>query len=1040
MDISTSEVGRSTGSTGVRSSTTLSNTSVSAGSGNVEPTPIATMFEHILASLARFETRMDDFDRRLVPPRSGTTHSLGLPSHWFTDALPKSLPNSIPTQSVVTSIPPPPRSSWEQSGSGTGIGGGNLTVSSALPPFSMPSLLGSFGSGSQASTGPLTSWDPPGFTQGVTLPSGRQQTSWDNPDVAQSRRSASMGTAAGCQDETTALQWLRRCELDCSVQYYFDHLMMPEAYRLHYAVMLFEQQAAEWVFNYRASNPIVLWHDFLEDVRRHFDPQSFEDYLGLIAKLVQTGSLADYNATFESMRNRIPNIPESTFLPIYIAGLQQPVQSQVKHSHPRSVAAAMAFAIEFDCSVEKPAAQPGPQRRNWPPRDQKGTPAAGPQQPQSQVATRPVYARGPDYSKLPVIHLTAAQRADRTRRGLCVYCEEKWVQGHACKRPFLAYMGAEDGEETEETDMPTEHQEPKVITTDLSHIYAMEGRQRPEAMEFKGTIGANQVVILVDTGSSHDFLHPRVAQKLSLPLTAIKPFRVYVGNGESLVCSHASLQTRVVIQSQIFLIDLHILPVHGLDVILGLAWLKSLRRVTSDFVDGTLEFIRNGIPIRLKVAAPLVQPASLKVVARLLTLKGAAELFEMVTVAGVDDLNPTVDPPQFSDDLDPMILAVLRSHEAVFRTPTGVPPPRPLDHRIHLLPNSKPVNVRPYRYPYFQKNEIEKQVKEMLASGVIRPSHSSFSSPVLLIRKKDGSFRFCIDYRALNTITVPDHFPIPTSDELFDELGAARFFTKLDLRSGYHQIRMHADDVFKTAFRTHDGHFEFLVMPFGLTNAPSTFQSAMNTIFRPLLRLFVIVFFDDILVYSPTLESHVRHLHEVLMILKANFFLVKLSKCTFCSTKVEYLGHLISAGQLKADPEKIAAMVAWPAPSSVKQLRGFLGLTGYYRRFVANYATIAGPLTELLKKDAFTWSAAADDSFQALKTAMTSAPVLRLPDFSKVFCIETDASDFGVGAVLLQEGHPLASVVDVPLGAVCDSGGSAEMALVLAWARIRDSK
>ncbi|XP_042067396.1 uncharacterized protein LOC121810711 [Salvia splendens] len=637
----------------------------------------------------------------------------------------------------------------------------------------------------------------------------------------------------------------------------------------------------------------------------------------------------------------------------------------------------MALAIEFDSSSATPAPQPGPQRRPWQPRDQKGPTLAAPQhQHQPQPATKPVYARGPEYSKLPVIHLTTAQRADRTRRGVCIYCEEKWGPSHACKRPFLAYMGADMDEEVAELDTSADQQEPpEVITADLSHIYALDGR---------------------------------VAQRLALPLTAVKPFRVYVGNGASLVCTHASLQTRVVIQSHVFLIDLHILPIHGPDVILGLAWLKSMRRVTNDFVDGTLEFVRNGEPICLKVSAPMAQEVLLKTVATLLSFSGEAEMFELVAVPGADDPEGDSDHPQFPADLDPMILAVLRSHEAVFHAPTGMPPARPFDHRIHLLPNVKPVNVRPYRYPYFQKTEIERQVKEMLASGVIWPSQSPFSSPVLLIRKKDGTFRFCIDYRALNTATVPDHFHIPTSDELFDELGSARFFTKLDLRSGYHQIRMHTDDVFKTAFRTHDGHFEFLVMPFGLTNAPSTFQSAMNTIFRPLLRTFVIVFFDDILVYSPTLESHVRHLHEVLTILKDNHFFVKLSKCAFCSTTVEYLGHLITEGQLMADPEKIKAMVAWPVPASIKQLRGFLGLTCYYRRFIAHYATLARPLTELLKKDAFAWTPAAQDSFIALKEAMTSAPVLHLPDFSKVFYIETDESDFGVGAVLLQEGHPLA--------------------------------
>lgn len=311
-------------------------------------------------------------------------------------------------------------------------------------------------------------------------------------------------------------------------------------------------------------------------------------------------------------------------------------------------------------------------------------------------------------------------------------------------------------------------------------------------------------------------------------------------------------------------------------------------------------------------------------------------------------------------------------------------------------------------YPYCQKNEIERQVREMLDQGIIQRSSIPFSSQVLLIRKKDGSFRFCIDYRALNTATVPDHFPISTADELFDELGKARVFTKLDLRSGYHQIRMHEEDVYNTALRMHVGHFEFLVMPFGLTNAPSTFQAAMNAIFQPMLRKFMIVFFDDILVYSPSQEMHDQHLASVLSVLQQHKFFVKLSKCSFCSTSVAYLGHFVTDGLLKADPSKIEAMTAWPTPKTVKQLRGFLGLTGYYRRFITNYALIAAPLTDLLKKDAFVWSAEAEASFGEPKAAMTTTPVLRLPDFEIPFCIETDASDAGIGAVLLQENHPIA--------------------------------
>ncbi|XP_041995638.1 uncharacterized protein LOC121745745 [Salvia splendens] len=758
-----------------------------------------------------------------------------------------------------------------------------------------------------------------------TLPS-----CWSNPALRQNPGSSSTDPSRLIKmkpsrfNGTEAPSWISR------VQFYFDQLMLPVDQRLHYVVMLFDPPAVDWIFNYQANNTGVLWPDFLEDVRRRFDPLCFQNFIGLIAKLTQTGP---WQNTTTSLR--------------------------VRHQYPTSV----ALAVEYDGCIERPTLSPRFQCHQWVPREQRlvtGSATGGP--PDATGAAKPNQLKTSPYARLPVIRLSAAEKADRTKKNLCWYYPEKYTSSHVCNKTSLAYMGVDENSEDHEDGQPKPPEAAEIITADISHIYSLDGKHRAEAIELHGSIGASPVLILVDTRSTHDFLHPRIAERLALPLKQVRPFRVYVGSGESIIYSHASINTRLVIQNQVFLVDLHILQVHGSDVILGMAWLKSLRRVTNDFEQGTLEFVRDGKQVCLKIDSQLPREVSVRTFAALMRLHGEADLFEVVAVPPGSERTGVADPPAFPADLPDSIHAVLEAHASVFSLPSGMPPPRLCDHRIHLRPDSKPVNVRPYRYPYFQKNEIERQVREMLESGIIRPSQSSFSSSVLLIRKKDGSFRFCIDYRALNTASVPDHFPILTADELFDELGAARYFTKLDLHSGYHQIRMHTSDVYKTAFRTHDGHFEFLVMPFGLTNAPSTFQSAMNAIFRPVFR----------------------------------------------NSTVDYLGHLISDGQLKADPSKIEAMVAWPTPTTVKQLRGFLGLTGYYRRFIAHCTVIAGPLTDLLKKDVFAWSEVATESFTRLKTAMVSAPVMRLPDFTRPFYLETDASDFGVGAVLLHDNHPLA--------------------------------
>jgi hypothetical protein len=364
-----------------------------------------------------------------------------------------------------------------------------------------------------------------------------------------------------------------------------------------------------------------------------------------------------------------------------------------------------------------------------------------------------------------------------------------------------------------------------------------------------------------------------------------------------------------------------------------------------------------------------------------------------------------IETPPVPQDLQ----ALLSKHQTVFSTPQGLSPSHNVhDHSIPLVPGSLPPNIRPYRHPFAQKNEIEKMVQELLTVGVIHTSTSPYSSPIIMVLKKEGSWRMCPDFRAFNKLTIKDKFPIPVIDDLLDELSGAQFFTKVDLCSGYHQMRMKEVDIPKTAFHTHEGHYEFLVMPFGLCNAPSTFQSLMNHVFHPFLHHFVLVFFDDILIYRKTWSDHLTHVDQVLRLLSQHQVFLKQSKCAFGASEVEYLGHLVGKDGVRVDPKKIEAMQDWPHPKTLKSLCGFLGLTGYYRKFLKNYGKIAAPLTDLLKKNSFTWTLAAAQAFQTLKMTMCTTLVLALPDFTKTFVLECDASRKGIDVVLMQEGRPLA--------------------------------
>ncbi|KAJ9557269.1 hypothetical protein OSB04_011883 [Centaurea solstitialis] len=341
--------------------------------------------------------------------------------------------------------------------------------------------------------------------------------------------------------------------------------------------------------------------------------------------------------------------------------------------------------------------------------------------------------------------------------------------------------------------------------------------------------------------------------------------------------------------------------------------------------------------------------------------------------------------------------------------PDGLPPIRGIEHQIDLMPGATIPNRPAYRANPEETKELQKQVGELLEKGIIRKSLSPCAVPVILVTKKDGTWRMCIDCRVVNKITVKYRHPIPRLDDMLDELHGAKIFTKIDLKSGYHQIRIKEGDEWKTAFKTKFGLYEWLVMPFGLTNAPSTFMRLMNHVLRHFIGKFVVVYFDDILIYSRSMHDHVEHLKLVLTSLREQKLYANLKKCTFCVKEVVFLGYIVGETGLRVDEAKLKAILDWPIPTSVSEVRSFHGLASFYRRFVKDFSTKSSPLNDLVKKNVkFEWGEKQQKAFEQLKHDLTNSPVLALPDFSKTFDIECDASGIGIGVVLLQGGRPIA--------------------------------
>ena len=510
-------------------------------------------------------------------------------------------------------------------------------------------------------------------------------------------------------------------------------------------------------------------------------------------------------------------------------------------------------------------------------------------------------------------------------------------------------------------------------------------------------------LILFDPGSSENFISTELAQKLGIQTEemgmAIEAQGAF--KGQQVPVTPLIGKLRVHVQGYVDQEEFYISPLATEDVILGAPWFDRLA-AKLEYPSRVISFQFRNRDISIHTedrgsTIPIVSHASLQK-----SIK--SNLFAYLIFA-----HDQKSGDQNVDSQDQQ--GFLTKYKQCFadELPNELPPSRgDDDHKIDLVPGSSPPNRPPYRVSYAQQEEILSQVNELLEKGLIRPSSSPFCSPVLLVQKKDGSYRMCIDYRALNKQTIKNRFPVPRIEDIFDRLQGSTYYSRLDLKSGYHQIRIVPEDIHKTAFRTQFGLYEYAVMPFGLTNAPATFNRLMEKIFRK-HSAYTGVFFDDIIVHSQTLEEHKEHLQAVFDELRANKLYVNGKKSEFFMKEIKYLGHIISKEGIRMDPEKLRVIEEWPEPHNVHELRSFLGMCSYYRRFIAHFSVIAGPLHDLTKKKVpYKWTLREQSAFIELKAKLMSQPLLVLPDLKKPFEVHCDACGDSIGAVLSQEGHPVA--------------------------------
>eukprot|EP00158_Paraphelidium_tribonemae_P008304 Partr_v1_DN28545_c0_g2_i1_m73301 putative Retrotransposon protein len=506
---------------------------------------------------------------------------------------------------------------------------------------------------------------------------------------------------------------------------------------------------------------------------------------------------------------------------------------------------------------------------------------------------------------------------------------------------------------------------------------------------------------LMDSGATHNFLPSKLAVEAECKVekTAESAGPIQLGNGQQVECLGVAKNVAVEIGELKDEVDFHVLPSRDRGAILGMPWLHKHEPsikwkegvVTVEDDHGEKKTIALD---ERKELMPEINAISATQMKREIRKKGSEMYLAVLKLVSDDetDSDQIESKPKLSEEGASKVNDLLKEYADVFPDDLpGLPPHREVEHSIELC-DDEPVFRQQYRLSPKERSALTAQLSDMMSKGLVQPSKSPYSAPILFVKKKDGSLRMVIDYRALNKKTVKDRFPLPRIDDLVDRLGKARYFSKMDLQQGFYQIRIKDADIHKTAFSTPWGSYELLVMPMGQSNSPATFQRLMTTVFPPSeFNEFLAVYLDDLLVFSETEEDHIKHLKVALERLREKQLYVKRSKCEFGMDEIEFLGQVVGNGKRKLDAAKAKAVREFKTPRNASEVRSFYGLVNFCRDFLPGLSNVSGPLTDLTKKGVdFKWTDEHEEAFQEIKRMIAEAVELAIVDENKDFLMQTD--------------------------------------------------